>query len=211
MSKNSRLLFAIAALLLAGVFILPVWSIRLIAPQYPEGLGMEIHINSVHGLQPNDLDNINELNHYIGMKRIEPASIPELTVMPRVLAGLLAAGVLVALIGRRALAWGWLAALGVLGAVGMVDFYLWEYDYGHHLDFERAIIKIPGMTYQPPLIGTKQLLNFTAASWPGAGTYLIAASIALALVALLWVGRGERNAARGRAHVATRGLAAARA
>jgi copper chaperone NosL len=38
---------------------------------------------------------------------------------------------------------------------------------------ENAIIKIPGMSYQPPLIGSKQILNFTAHSWPGSGGYAI--------------------------------------
>ena len=55
---------------------------------------------------------------------------------------------------------------------GLVDFWHWEYDYGHRLDFEHAIIKIPGMSYQPPLIGVKQLLNFTAVSWPDVGGWL---------------------------------------
>ena len=50
----------------------------------------------------------------------------------------------------------------MLGVVALSDFYHWEYEYGHDLDTVHAIIKVPGMTYQPPLIGSKQLLNFTA-------------------------------------------------
>ncbi len=185
MSRAARILFGIAALILAGVFVLPLWRIHLIAPQYPEGLGMEIHLSDVHGIQPQDLQNINELNHYIGMKTIQADAIPELKLMPRILAGIMVAGLLVAIVGRRVLGWVWIAGFGVLGAVGRVDFYKWEYDYGHHLDLEHAIIKIPGMSYQPPLIGSKQLLNFTATSWPGTGAYLMGLSIALAVVALV--------------------------
>ena len=41
---------------------------------------MLIRINTVTGIKPNDLANINGLNHYIGMKAIEPDAIPELRV-----------------------------------------------------------------------------------------------------------------------------------
>ena len=57
------------------------------------------------------------------------------------------------------------------------DFWRWEYDYGHDLDFEHAIIKVPGMTYQPPLIGPKQLLNFTACRGRTSGGWLAFAAL----------------------------------
>ena len=67
-----------------------------------------------------------------------------------------------------------LFAAGALA--GLADFYRWGYDYGHNLDPE-AIIKIPGMSYQPPLIGTKQLLNFQATSWPASGGWILIAAL----------------------------------
>jgi copper chaperone NosL len=69
----------------------------------------------------------------------------------------------------------------VCAAVGVADFWRWEYDYGHDLDFENAIITIPGMSYQPPLIGSKQIANFVATSLPGPGGW--AAGVAFLLVA----------------------------
>ena len=63
-------------------FLFPLWYIDLEAPQYPEGIGLEIWINQIVGQNPHDLANINGLNHYIGMKEIEPESIPELKIMP---------------------------------------------------------------------------------------------------------------------------------
>ena len=54
---------------------------------------MRIWINTVTGQKPNDLQNINGLNHYIGMKRIEPDTIPELRIMPFVVAALIVTGV----------------------------------------------------------------------------------------------------------------------
>ncbi|MCU0622560.1 MAG: nitrous oxide reductase accessory protein NosL [Gemmatimonadaceae bacterium] len=176
----SRVVLAVAALALGAAYVLPLWTVTLQAPQYPEGLGMHIWINTVTGIKPEDLGNINGLNHYIGMKTIEPDSIAELTFMPYALGVLIALGLTAAAIGRRWALWGF-AAVFLLGALaGIVDFWLWEYDYGHNLDLENAAIKIPGMAYQPPLIGSKQLLNFVATSWPAAGG-------AVAIAALLVV------------------------
>jgi disulfide bond formation protein DsbB len=105
------------------------------------------------------------------MRTIDPASIPELRLMPYILAGAIVAGLLVALVGRRPLLYLW-AALFTLGAVaGLGDFWMWGYTYGHDLD-PHAAIKVPGMSYQPPVIGSKQLLNFHATSWPGLGGWI---------------------------------------
>jgi copper chaperone NosL len=187
--KLSRLLLALAAGSLFAALAVPLWRVNLIAPQYPEGLGMEIHARTVRGATEHDLQNINALNHYIGMKPIEPEAIPELRVIPWVIAGLGAAALVAAALNRRAAIGAWLVSFAALGLVGMWDFYKWEYEYGHNLDFEHAIIKVPGMTYQPPLIGTKQLLNFTATSWPAIGTYLIGAAFALGAVAFFLTAR----------------------
>jgi copper chaperone NosL len=79
----------------------------------------------------------------------------------------------------------WVGTFLVLAAAGLADFWKWEYDYGHNLDTENAIIKVPGMDYQPPLIGSRQLLNFRATSLPGAGGILLVSSLALGVVALV--------------------------
>jgi hypothetical protein len=179
MTRASRVLLAVASVLLLGVLVTPLWSINLIAPQYPEGIGMRIHANSVEGMKENDIHNINSLNHYIGMKPIEPSAIPELRYMPWIVVGLAVSALLVAALGRRGPLYGWLVTFGVLGVVGLYDFWHWMYDYGHNLDMEHAIIVVPGMSYQPPLIGSKQLLNFTATSWPALGGWLVAVAFAL--------------------------------
>jgi copper chaperone NosL len=184
MSSRARLLFAIAAVLAAAAFLLPLWNIYLQAPQYPEGLGMRIWINQITGLKPNDLENINNLNHYIGMKRIVPDSIPELRLMPFALGALIAIALATAALGRRWLGRVWVGAFLALALAGLVDFWKWEYDYGHNLDMENAIIKVPGMNYQPPLIGSKQLLNFRATAVPGFGAILLVASLGLGVLAL---------------------------
>lgn len=184
-TKLSRALCGIGALLLVALYFLPLWSIQLFAPQYPEGLGMRIRLTTVVGDRPTDLQTINQLNHYIGMRPIEPDGIPELRYFPIVVGALIALGALAALLGKRRLVIGWLVGLASFGAAGIADFWRWSYDYGHNLDFEHAVIKVPGMTYQPPLIGTKQLLNFSASSWPAAGAWIALGAFALGVAALM--------------------------
>jgi copper chaperone NosL len=185
MIRISRWVVAAVSLSLLAVFVTPLWRIDLIAPQYPEGLGLRIWINQITGLKPNDLNSLNGLNHYIGMQAIVPESIAELRLMPYLLAGAIAAGLLVAVAGRRPLLYVW-AVLFTLGAVaGLADFWKWGYTYGHDLD-PHAAIKVPGMSYQPPIIGSKQLLNFHATSWPGLGGWITILAVgAVATVALL--------------------------
>ena len=193
MSRSTRAITLVAALLLGLLYVTPLWSVRLVAPQYPEGIGMKITLNSVVGVKEHDLRNINSLNHYIGMKPIEPDAIPELKYMPWIAAGLIATGVLVAALGRRRLLVAWTGAFVLLGAAGIYDFWRWSYDYGHNLDFENAIIVVPGMTYQPPLIGTKQLLNFTATSLPDVGGLVAGVALLLAVAAIFLAYRGRHG------------------
>jgi copper chaperone NosL len=140
------------------------------------------------------LQNINELNHYIGMKVIDPAAIPVLRVMPWVVAGLVLFGLAAAASGRRGVLYSWMAAFVGFGALGMGEFWWWEYDYGHHLDFAHAIIKIPGMTYQPPLIGARQLLNFRAISMPDWGAWCVGLAFALGVAAIVTARRASAGA-----------------
>lgn len=182
MKISSKLIMIIGSLLLIGVYFFPIWSISLDAPQYPEGIGLKIHVNTIVGNEENDLNNINNLNHYIGMKRIEPESIKELQYMPYIIGFMALSGVIIGIVASRKLVLSWAILFIIIGAIGLTDFYMWEYDYGHNLD-PHAAIKIDGMSYQPPLIGTKQLLNFTAHSFPDIGGYLVGISILLALCA----------------------------
>ena len=193
MTRTSRLVVALASLLLLAVYVTPLWRIELVAPQYPEGLGLRIWVNQITGLKPNDLNSINGLNHYIGMRAIEPAAIPELRFMPQLLAAAVAAGLVVALIGRRWLLYSWAALFTLGAAVGLGDFWKWGYEYGHQLD-PHAAIKVPGMSYQPPIIGSKQLLNFHATSWPDVGGWIAIAALAFVLGAALLEWRRARVA-----------------
>jgi hypothetical protein len=195
MIRISRWVIATVSLLLLAVFVTPLWRIDLVAPQYPEGIGLRIWIDRITGLKPNDLNSLNGLNHYIGMRAIVPESIPELRLMPYLLAGAIVAGLLVAMVGRRPLLYVW-AALFSLGAVaGLGDFWKWGYTYGHDLD-PHAAIKVPGMSYQPPVIGSKQLLNFHATSWPGIGGWITILAVGAVVTVALLEWRRVRRPAR---------------
>ena len=185
MKTQSKIIVIVASLILILSFFFPIWYIDLEAPQYPEGIGLEIWLNKITGQNPHDLNNINGLNHYIGMKEIVPDAIPELKIMPFIIIFLIVFGLISGISGKRSLVYIWIVLFFVIAAVGLYDFYLWEYDYGHDLN-PHAAIKIPGMAYQPPLIGSKMLLNFNAISMPHIGTWILVGAVALAVIALIF-------------------------
>lgn len=166
MSSRSRGLILLACLGLGLTFFFPLWTIDLWAPQYPEGLGLKIWLTKMTG----DLGNINLLNHYIGMHRIEPDSIAELRYFVYIFGALVALGVLAAAVGKKFLLHTFTVLLVVFSFWALFDFYMWEYKYGHELNPDAAI-KIEGETYQPPLIGRKELANIEAWSLPDIGGY----------------------------------------
>lgn len=170
-----------AALLMISAYFVPLWQILMWAPQYPEGLEMKIGIDTLSG----DVKIISALNHYIGMKHIEVEMFPEFGYMIYIVAVLIGVGLLAALWGKRLGLWIFAGLLVATGIAALVDFYLWGYDYGHNLD-PTAAISIPGMSYQPPLIGTKQLLNFTAFSGPDIGGWIFMVSAVMAIGALVY-------------------------
>ena len=179
----TRILLIVCGIALVGVLYLPIWRIELNAPQYPEGLKLLIYANNLGG----NVDIINGLNHYIGMKTLHTGDFIEFTLLPYIIGFFAIAFVVVAVLGKRK----WLNVLLILficfGVIAMIDFWRWEYNYGHNLNPDAAII-VPGMAYQPPLIGYKQLLNFGAYSVPDLGGWIFVGvgAILLLLVIAEW-------------------------
>ena len=204
MTTRSRLLVALAALLLGLLYVLPIWRITLEAPQYPEGIGMLIWVDTVTGASDHDLNSINKLNHYIGMKTIpKPEEMWEFEVFPLVIIAMVALGVLIGIlgfIGKVSYKWflGWFILMSVLGVLGMYDFNAWLTDYGSNLD-PNAIMKLTHpdgtpMTYSPPLLGHEKMLNFDVTSLPHTGAWMMFVGMSLTVVAFFlgWRKRGKK-------------------
>jgi len=187
---------SIGAVLILALFFFPLWRITLEAPQYPDPIGMDIWINKITDKEPNDIKNMNIMNHYVGMKAI-PEYLPEFDIFPKVIIAMSVLGLVVGFIGKRKLYIAWFIVMSILGTIGMYDFYLWEYDYGHNLDPTAAIKFLDAegnpMAYQPPLIGNATILNFIARSWPQAGAYFLFAGMALSVVAFSVDKRGDKK------------------
>jgi copper chaperone NosL len=181
MGKGSRMMIAIAALALIATYFVPIWNIFMIAPQYPEGLNMWIWLNKITG----EVDIINGLNHYIGMKHISEEMFPEFSYMTYIVAAFIIFGLVIAKTGRWKLLSIYLILLILAGIAALVDYYKWGYDYGHNLD-PSAPIQIPNFSYQPPIIGHKKLLNFDAYSYPAEGGWIIVAISTILLIVWLY-------------------------
>jgi len=181
-NKWARILMILSGLLLVSLFFFPMWKVTLIAPQYPDGVQMHIYINKIGGRTPGTLQNINILNHYIGMKKIEPDSIKELTYFPYIVIFFIAWAIIVGLLNWKPFYLMWLLVFSIGLMLAMYDFYLWEYDYGHTLA-SNAPMKFEGESFQPPLFGSKILLNFVAKSYPHIGGYLTGLSVLCAAFA----------------------------
>jgi hypothetical protein len=194
--KTSKIIMIVGSLMVLLLFVLPLWNITLQAPQYPEPLGMDIWINKIVDHNPNDISNINIMNHYVGMKDI-PTDMPEFEIFPPVIIGVSLLGVIFGLIGKRKLYMTWFVITVLLGSAGMYDFYMWEYNYGHDLK-ETAAIKFMDkkgepIAYQPPLIGSKMILNFNAISLPMSGAYFLFGGMFMSLGAFYMAKKEEEE------------------
>jgi copper chaperone NosL len=187
LSRTSRILVAAAALLLLPAAFLPVWKITLVAPQYPAGLSLVIYPHKVAG----EIQEVNLLNHYIGMREISQDEFPEFRFIPFLIMRFLALAMLAALVARVEIAaLGWIDFV-IFGIVMLFDFQHWLYEYGHNLAPSAPIEMEP---FTPRFIGTTQVANFTVKSWPALGAILMGAAGALGPVAMALEYRRRRKA-----------------
>lgn len=181
-----RVLLLCAALLVGITLLLPLWNLTMFAPQYGDGLRMDIYAHTLEGgRNGQDIKEINLLNHYIGMHDLSNDDFTEFKWMPFALGGL-------ALLMLRSAVHGSMASLvdAVVLFLYFGAFSLWSfahkmYTYGHTLA-PGAPVKVPPFT--PPIFGYQQIANFEVYSYPRAGTYvMLAAGLALLIaLALAW-------------------------
>ncbi|ACL64901.1 conserved hypothetical protein [Anaeromyxobacter dehalogenans 2CP-1] len=186
-----RVLALVAALLVVPTYVAPLWNLTMFAPQYGDGLRLDIYSYKLEGgNHGQDLKEINLLNHYIGMHDLAEEDFREFKWMPFVLGGLALVFLRAAVMGRLL---DLLDSLVVFTYVGL--FSLWSfgyklYSYGHDLA-PGAPVKVP--PFMPPMMGGAQLANFEVYSYPGLGSYaLFAVGFALAAALVLGV-RGTRR------------------
>lgn len=184
----SRLLLLVAAVTVIAAACLPLWQIRLVAPQYEEGLSLHIYAHKlVGGNHGQDLNEINMLNHYIGMKPLVAEDFVEMRWMP------FAFGIF-ALLALRAAVIGRMLSLIDLGVLftyftffSLGSFYYRLYTYGHQLD-PHAPMNIQPFT--PILLGSQQIANFVQTSLPQIGGVLFTLFPVL-IAAAIWCSRKE--------------------
>ncbi len=176
-------LMVLASLAVFSLYIFPLWKISLSAPQYPDPLGIFIHIDRLADEEPNDIRNVNILNHYVGMHPL-PEDLPEFTLFPIIVGFMGVMGLLLAFWGKWKGYLVWFVTMVLLGIAGIYDFALWLYHYGHNID-PNAIMKFTDaegnpIVYNPPIFGEKTILNFVVWSYPSTGGILLVVGIVLA-------------------------------
>jgi len=192
LDRTARIIQLLLIVPLLLSFVVPLWRVSLRAPQYPDGLYMDIYSYKLEGGNDGqDINEINELNHYIGMQRIERDAFADLDWIP------FAFGIL-ALLALRVAAIGNLSSLIDLTVLslyvsvfGMFRFAYREYVFGHNLD-PHAAVKIQPFT--PVILGTKQVANFTTTAMPQLGSLLVG----LFVIGLLFLTARQFFAARSR-------------
>jgi copper chaperone NosL len=192
LTGRALLLAAIVALLAGGV--LPLWRISLVAPQYAEGLSLDMYAwQIVAGNNGQDLAEINTLNHYIGMKPIAQADFLEMKVLPFAIGAFSLLTLRAIVVGRIISVVDLAVLFFYFGAFSLGSFVYRLYSYGHHLD-PHAPMKIK--PFMPVVIGSQPIANFEQTSLPLVGTACMAAFLVL-LLAALWssVREAQREAA----------------
>ncbi len=188
------LVFLVVPLILA--FTAPLWSIYMLAPQYPEGLSLDIFAYKVEGGRDgHDIQEINVLNHYLGMAPIDEVALSDLDWIPFAIGVLIILTLRVGAIGdiRSLIDLAVITGYFSLFAFGRFVYKL--YVLGHNLD-PKAPVNIDG--FMPAVFGTKQIANFTVTSLPELGSFymaIFAAGVGALTAWHLWIGRREAQRA----------------
>lgn len=178
---RARLLLALLVVPLALSFTAPLWRIQMRAPQYPEGLAMDIYAYQlVGGHEGEDLQEINTLNHYIGMHHIDRAAMSDLDWIPFALGALLILALRVAAIGNVRSLVDLCVVTAYVSAFAFGRFAYRLYVFGHDLAPDAPVKVKP---FMPVLLGSKQVANFTTESFPLLGSLYLGLFV-LGVVAL---------------------------
>lgn len=156
----------------------PMWSFEFIAPQYPQGLRLDVLMTGAQG----DVFEIDIINHYIGMSKLENAAVNERALAPYALMALSGLALLIALLPDKK-RFTRILSLPILGfPIAFVGvFFLWLYKFGHELDPAAPVDLTP---FTPTILGTGIIGQFKTFAAPGAGFYLACVAAILTLIML---------------------------
>ena len=187
---GSRILLLAAVVCVLASFLFPLWRMHLFAPQYEEGLRLDIYSYKIEGggIGGADLEEINNLNHYIGMRPIKQADFFEMRWMPFVFGLIVLLMLRAAVFGEMANVVDVFALFSYFGVFSIASFYYRLYLYGHDLDPKAPMAIEP---FTPLLIGTRQIANFVQHSYPQGGAWLLIVAVSLVFLAG-WFSRNER-------------------
>jgi hypothetical protein len=182
---RSRLVILIGALLLLPTFFFTLWNMTLYSNQFPDGLNLHIYTHSLEGGRPegrDDLREINTLNHYIGMRPLLESDFSEMKWIPLMIGVFFILALRTVVIGKMSNLVDTVVLFMYFGLFSFWSFYSRLYQYGHNLE-PTAPVKVPPFT--PPLIGSKQLANFTVYSFPGPASYFMVGFVVLLIIGVL--------------------------
>ncbi|MCA8975361.1 MAG: hypothetical protein KDC98_11620 [Planctomycetes bacterium] len=190
---GARLLLVALVVPLLLSFLFPLWRISMEAPQYPKGLTMDIYTNRlVGGNDGHDVQEINTLNHYIGMHTITREELRDLDWIPFGMLAMALLALRAALLGnvRTLIDLSMIAAYISVVAFGRFVYML--YEFGHNLDPRAPVTVEP---FMPVVFGTKKIANFWTHSMPQLGSVLMGAfTVGIWCLTLWCLWRGRRAA-----------------
>ena len=197
LSRGTRPVLALLVIPLALVFTQPVWRISMEAPQYPGGLYMDIYAHKVEGGNDGQhIQEINTLNHYIGMSKLDETAFSDTLWIPFAFGALLIFTLRVAAIGNVRALVDLVVMAGYVSLFAFGRFVYMLYTYGHVLDPEAPVKVTP---FMPAVIGTKQIANFTTHSLPQLGSLFLGLFMTGIIGVLAWHLFAGRRAAVKRA------------
>jgi copper chaperone NosL len=186
----ARVVLALLTIFIGLSFTAPMWSLNMKAPQYPQGLDLYVYSYKVDGGNDgNDVQEINVLNHYIGMAPIDRAALADLDWIPFLFAGMIIVALRTAVIGKVGSMIDLLVLTTYAGIFGFGRLYFKLYTFGHDLDPKAPVTVDP---FMPVIWGKKQIANFLTEAGPGLGTLYVAifaTGLTLLLLAHLVIGR----------------------
>lgn len=191
---GARLLLLVSIVPLLLSFAFPLWRISMEAPQYPQGLSMDIYLYKLEGGNDgHDIQEINTLNHYIGMHQITRDELRDLDWLPFGVLAMALLALRAALLGnvRTMIDLGMIAAYISVVAFGRFVYMLWE--FGHKLDPKAPVDVAP---FMPVVFGSKKIANFWTHSMPHIGSLMMGAfTVTVWAITLwyLWRGRKESH------------------